>query len=215
MLKKSALAALALLLLTSAAFCQEGGHFDVSLNFAGILPKQASGNGIVQAPTKSAAFLATARWRFNARHSVEANYARGNDSQIYTTQNVFRIQSNITELSGAYVFTPIETPRLEPFVFGGAGALVFNPFNTFINTIQTPIASVRQTEFAVLYGGGVDYKFLSNIRGFKGSDLVPYVALRFQYRGLFYKAPSFKNPTLFTGGRGHLAEAAIGLVIKF
>ena len=74
---------------------------------------------------------------------------------------------------------------------------------------------MKQTEFAVLYGAGLDYRFLSNIRRFKESDLVPHLALRFQYRGLFYRAPSFKNPTLFTGRQGHLAEAAGGLVIKF
>ena len=214
MLKKMGLAA-AFLLLTSAGFGQAGGSFDMSLSAAGILPKQSSGNGIVQTPTKSGAFLATVRWRFTARHSIEANYARGNDSQVYTTANVFRIQSNVSEFTGAYVFSPVETEKFEPFVFGGMGALVFNPFSTFINTIQTAIPSARQTEFAVLYGAGVDYHFLSSIRGFKGSDLVPHVALRFQYRGLFYRAPSFKNPTLFTGGQGHLAEAAGGLVIKF
>ena len=212
---KRRLATAALLLLTSAAFAQEGGSFDVSLSEAGLLPKQTTGNGIVQTPTKSAAVLATARWRFSARHSVEANYARGNDSQIFKTANAFRIQSNVTELSGAYVFSPVETEKFEPFVFGGAGVLEFNPFNTFVNTVQVPIPSVKQTEFAVLYGAGVDYKILSSIPGFKGSDLVPHVALRFQYRGLFYRAPSFKNPTLFTGGQGHLAEAAGGLVIKF
>ena len=212
---KRRLATAALLLLTSTAFAQEGGSFDVSLSEAGLLPKQTTGNGIVQTSTKSAAVLATARWRFSARHSVEANYARGNDSQIFKTANVFRIQSSVTELSGAYVFSPVETEKFEPFVFGGAGVLEFNPFNTFVNTVQVPIPSVKQTEFAVLYGAGVDYKILSSIPGFKGSDLVPHVALRFQYRGLFYRAPSFKNPTLFTGGQGHLAEAAGGLVIKF
>ncbi len=187
----------------------------MSFNAAGVLPKQTTGNGIVQTPTKSGAFLATARWRFTARHSVEVNYARGSDSQIYTTPNIFRIQSNVTEVSGAYVFSPIETKRFEPFVFAGAGTLAFNPFNTFINTIQVPVPSVKQTEFAVLYGAGLDYHFLSNIGRFKESDLVPHLALRFQYRGLFYRAPSFKNPTLFTGRQGHLAEAAGGLVIKF
>ncbi len=215
MFKKIGLVATALCLFTSAGFTQEGGHIDVSFNVAGVLPKQTTGNGIVQTPTKSGAFLTTARWRFNAKHSVEVNYARGSDSQIYTTPNVFRIQSNVTEVSGAYVFSPIETNRFEPFVFAGVGTLAFDPFNTFINTIQVPIPSVKQTEFAVLYGAGLDYKILSIIPGFKGSDLVPHIALRFQYRGLFYRAPSFKNPTLFTGRQGHLAEAAGGLVIKF
>src|ERR1700730_17723856 len=102
--KKSGLAVAALLVLTTVGFGQEGGHFDISLNVAGLLPKQTTANGILQTPTKSGAFLGTARLRFNAKHSMEANYARGNDSQIYTTPNIFRIQSNVTELTGAYVF---------------------------------------------------------------------------------------------------------------
>ncbi|MGH9513545.1 MAG: hypothetical protein ACRD2U_15555 [Terriglobales bacterium] len=215
MFKKAGLAAVLLLSLTSAGFGQEGGRFDLSFGVAGLLPKQTSANGIVQTPTKSGAFLGTARLRFNARHSIEANYARGSDSQIYTTPNVFRIQSNVTEATGAYVFSPFETKKFEPFVFGGAGVLVFNPFNTFVNTIQTPVPSVQQKEFAVLYGAGLDYKIFHQVPLVRGTDLASHLALRFQYRGLFYKAPNFKNPSLFTGSRAHLAEAAAGLVIKF
>jgi hypothetical protein len=215
MLKRAFLVATGLLLLNHFVIGQDSGHFDISLNAAGLLAKQTSWNGIVQTSTKSGAFLATARWRFNARHSIEANYARGNDSQIYTTPNIFRIQSNVTEFSGAYVFSPVETEKLEPFVFAGAGALAFNPFNTFVNTTQVAVPSVRQTEFAVLYGAGVDYKIFSSIPVIRSSPAATHMALRLQYRGLFYKAPNFKNPSLFTGSRGHLAEAAIGLVIKF
>jgi hypothetical protein len=215
MFKRAGLAAAALFLLTSAAVGQESNRVDIGFSAAGLLPKQNTANGIVQTSTKSGAFLGTARWRFTAKHSVEANYARGNDSQIYTTSNIFRIQSRITELTGAYVFSPVETEKLEPFVFAGAGVLVFNPFNTFINTIPVPIASVKQTEFAVLYGAGVDYKIFSSIPGIRRTSLAPHLALRLQYRGLFYKAPNFKNPSLFTGSRGHAAEAAIGVVFKF
>ena len=215
MFKRAGLAAAALFFLTSAGVGQESGRFDIGLSAAGLLPKQTTANGIVQTSTKSGAFLGTARWRFNAKHSMEANYARGNDSQIYTTPNIFRIQSRITELTGAYVFSPVETAKLEPFVFAGAGVLVFNPFNTFINTIQVPIPSVKQTQFAVLYGAGVDYRIFSIVPIIRRSSLSPHLALRLQYRGLFYKAPNFKNPSLFTGSRGHVAEAAIGVVFKF
>ncbi len=208
--------ALGVLLLTSAAaFSQEGGRFDVGLSLQGLWPKQTSANGIVQTATKSGGFLGTARVRFNAKHSIEANYARSNDSQIFTTANVFRIQTNVTELTGAYVFSPVETTKFEPFVFAGAGALVFNPFNTFVNKVQVNVPSVRQTEFAVLYGAGLDYRLFSSLPKVGKSPLTSHLALRLQYRGLFYKEPNFKNPTLFTGRRGHLAEAAIGLVVKF
>jgi len=215
MFKRVCLTAAAWLLLITSGVSQEGGHYDVSLNVAGLLPKQSSANGIVQTATKSGGFLGTARLRFNAKHSIEANYARSNDSQIYTNPNRYRIQSNVTELSGAYVYSPMETDKFEPFVFGGAGALVFNPNNTFVNTVQVNVPSARQSEFAILYGAGVDWRIFSSAPLIKRSSLASHLALRLQYRGLFYKTPSFKNPVLFTGSRGHLAEAAAGLVVKF
>ena len=61
----------------------------------------------------------------------------------------------------------------------------------------------------------MDCKVFSSVPGFKKAAVTPHLALRFQYRGLFYRAPNFNNPNLFTGSRGHLAEAAGGLVIKF
>jgi len=215
MFKKAGLAVAALFVLASTAVGQAGNRFDVALGFEGVFPKQTSANGIVLSPTNSGGFLGTFRWRFAEKHSIEINYARTNDSQIYKTPNTFRIQSNVTEWTGAYVFSPMETKKFEPFVFGGAGILVFNPFSTFVNTVQVPVPSTRQTEFAVLYGVGVDYRVFSSVPGLRKAALAPHLALRIQYRGLFYKVPNFNNPNLFTGSRGHLAEAAAGLVIKF
>ncbi len=42
-----------------------------------------------------------------------------------------------------------------------------------------------------------------------------HLALRLQYRGLVYKAPSFNVQNLFTGARGHMAEPSVGIVVKF
>src|ERR1700694_5467695 len=215
MFKKAGLAVAALFVLASTAVGQAGNRFDVALGFEGVFPKQTSANGIVLSPTNSGGFLGTFRWRFAEKHSIEINYARTNDSQIYKTPNTFRIQSNVTEWTGAYVFSPMETKKFESFVFGGAGILVFNPFSTFVNTVQVPVPSTRQTEFAVLYGVGVDYRVFSSVPGLRKAALAPHLALRIQYRGLFYKVPNFNNPNLFTGSRGHLAEAAAGFVIKF
>ena len=215
MFKKTSLAVAALFLLATNAVGQAGNRFDVGLGFEGVFPRQTSANGIVLSPTKSGGFLGTLRWRFTAKHSIETNYARTNDSQIYTTPNTFRIQSNVTEWTGAYVFSPMETKKFEPFVFGGAGILTFDPFNTFVNTFQVAVPSTKQTKLAVLYGGGVDYKAFSSVPVLRKFAVAPHLALRIQYRGLFYKVPDFNNPNLFTGSRGHLAEAAAGLVIKF
>lgn len=215
MLKKIGCTAAIVFFLTSAAVSQEDGRYDVNLGVAGLFPGQTSANGIVQNATKSGAFLATGRVHFKARHSIEANVARGSDSQLYTTPYTFRIQSHVTEFSGAYVFNFSESRKLEPFIFAGGGVLIFGPFNTFVQTIQVPVPSTRQNEPAFLYGGGVDWKIFSDIRFIRNLPAASHLALRLQYRGLIYKAPDFHNPTLFTGSLDHTAEAAAGIVIKF
>jgi hypothetical protein len=215
MFKKALFSVAMLMAMSCVVVGQEGGRYDVSLGAAAVFPKQTSANGIVQTPTKSGTFLGSVRVRFTARHAVQANFARGNDSQIYTTPFVFRIQSNVTELTGAYVFSPFETKKFEPFFTGGAGILVFNPFSTFVQTVQLPEPSARQTQAALLYGAGFDYHIFSSVPFVRRAPVTSHLALRLQYRGLFYKVPNFKNPSLFTGSRGHIAEAAAGIVVKF
>jgi opacity protein-like surface antigen len=203
---KAVLALLFVMLIgvVNVAFAQEDGRFDASLGAAGVFTKQSSGNGTVLNPTNSGAVVATIRYRFNPMHSFEFNYAHTRDSQIYTQgADQFRIQSTISEYTGAYVLNFFQRGKFEPFVFAGAGVLKFNPGNTYIDTYQLPVAVVSQTELAFLYGGGADYR------------VIPHFAIRLQYRGLFYKAPDFHGAGFLTGQNGHLAEPSIGIVFRF
>lgn len=144
------------------------------------------------------------------------NYARVKNSQNYVSGvSDYRIQGLISEFTGAYVFSFLQSDKLEPFVFGGGGVLVFNPNITQINTVATSIGAVRQTKPVFLYGAGVDYKVFSIVPIISRSPLSSNVALRLQYRGLVYKAPSFNVQNLFTGAEGHMAEPSVGLVVKF
>jgi opacity protein-like surface antigen len=194
------------LALASIGSAQDEGHFDASMGYGGVFSKTAtSSNGaITLTPTNSGAFLATIRFRFNRRHSIEANYGHTNNSQIYSIPpDTFRVQGGITEYSGAYVINLFQHGRLEPFLFAGAGALRFNPNASYIDGNPSEIGEIQQTSLAFLYGGGADYRFWR------------IFALRLQYRGLIYKEPSFGVSTLFTGVRGHMAEPSAGIVIKF
>jgi hypothetical protein len=204
-------------LLTSVGLGQDN-RYEVSLGGAAVLSKQSSGNGTVLTPTNSAAVLITARYRFSDRSSVEINYAHTPNSQIYHSGPLqYRIQDTISEYSGAYVFSFLQSPKIEPFVFVGAAALTFYP--TYgadsINDVQTSLPSSKQTKPALLYGGGLDYRIFSAIPVVRRSSLTNHLALRLQYRGLVYKAPDFKVQNLFTGARGHMAEPSVGIVVKF
>ena len=204
MCKQAGIAVAALLLWTSAALAQEDGHFDFSVSGAGVIGKQSTGHGTTLNPTNSAAPLVSFRFRFNAKHSLVGNFSTTHNGQIFTLgAHDFRIQSTVSEYSLGYVFNPVQIGKFEPFVLAGAGSLSFTPGDTFIDTFQVPIASVKQNQLMILYGAGVDYR------------VVAHIAVRLQYRGLIYKVPDFKNPALFTGAHGQLAEPSIGIVFRF
>lgn len=204
MMKQAAVVGAAVLLFTSLGLAQNEGRWDVSLNADALIGKRTSGNGTVLTPTNNVGFLGTARFRFAKKSALEANWGRAGDSQNYVASTLqYRVLTTINEFTGAYVFTPMETKRFKPFLLVGGGVLVLNPNNTLISGTPQAIEGVRQTRPAVLYGGGVDY------------HLISFLALRLQYRGLFYSPPDFQLPGLFTGGRGHMAEPAVGFVVRF
>ncbi len=217
MLRRSGIATAVFFMLASIAWAQDN-TYDISLGGAVVLNKQTTGNGTVLTPTNSAAVLVTGRYRFSEHSSVEINYSHTANSQIYFAAPLtYRIQGTVAEYSGAYVFSFHQSKEIEPFVFAGAGALVFYPGygSSTINDVQTSLPSSRQTRPAFLYGGGFDWRIFSSVPLLRRASLVNYLALRLQYRGLVYKAPSFNVQNLFTGARGHMAEPSVGLVVKF
>jgi hypothetical protein len=219
MFKKAGSALAVLLFLSSLSFGQDG-HYDVSVNGSGIFTKQSGANGVTQSATEGAGGFATFRVRFNPKHSLLFNYGRAKNSQVYQTIDSFHVLSNISEYTGAYAFSPFRKGNFEPFVFAGGGWLSFSPRTTWVffpplannvpNNIQVTLGTAKQSELAVLYGFGTDYK-------------LPWrFALRLQYRGLFYREPDFKvdassgsSVSFFTGAKGHMAEPSIGLVFSF
>ncbi|MGA8154146.1 MAG: hypothetical protein WB952_24580 [Terriglobales bacterium] len=220
MLKKAGPALVVLLFLSSLSFGQDDGHYDFSLSGSAIFTKQSSGDGISQSATNGAGGFATMRVRFNAKHSLLFNYGSGKNSQIYQTFDNFHVLTNLSEYTAAYAYSPFRKGKFEPFVFAGGGWVSFSPRTTWVffaplpnnvpNNIQVDLHAVKQSQLALLYGFGTDYK-------------LPWrFALRLQYRGLFYREPDFKvdassgsSVSFFTGAKGHMAEPSIGLVFKF
>ena len=202
MLKRLGMAS-AILLLTTVGVCQDH-HFDASIGGTYALSKQSSGNGIDLKPTNAAGFLGSIRVRFSPSSSFQFNYGHTKDEQVYSASPfVYSVQSTIAEFTGAYVYNFAPRGKFEPFVTGGAGVLVFTPGETFVNTSLSGFGAMRQYRPAFLYGGGVDYAAYKRI------------AVRVQYRGLIFSNPDFHSPSLFIGGKGHMAEPAVGVVFKF
>jgi len=206
MLKKAAWGLVLFFLFAGPACAQDFNRFDASLGVGGFFSKtsHAFGNTVVLEPTTSGAELFTFRLRFSPRHAVAMNIGHASNSEVYNTSSlVFRVQSGVTEFTPSYFFTPFQTARFEPFVFGGAGILRFNPGGTSVGGSQTSFGAAAQNKLVFTYGGGVDYKVWK------------VIAVRIQYRGLIYKVPDFHIMNLVTGATGHTAEPIAGVVFKF
>src|SRR6266536_1997472 len=180
MLRKSGAAAILVVVLTSLAAARDVNRFDFSVGAAGVFSKSSTNGSITLKPTNSYEVLGSVRFRFNRMHAVALNIGHTNNAQVFLTPHSFRVQTGITELTGAYVFSPFQTARLEPFLFGGGGALRFNPGTTYVDGFQSSFGAAQQTSLAALYGAGADYRRWGG------------VAVRLQYRGLVYKNPDFK-----------------------
>ena len=192
--------------LASFAAAQDVERFNFGLSGADVFSKSSTSpdGSLTLKPTNSAAEIGSFRWRLNHLHGLEVNIGHTNNSQVYVlSPNNFRVATGITEFSGDYVLSPMKTARWEPFLFGGAGALRFNPGSTYINGLLASFPVTQRYALAFLYGGGTDYR------------LWKFLAVRLQYRGLIYRNPNFGQPNLATHAKGHLAEPAFGIVIKF
>ncbi len=113
------------------------------------------------------------------------------------------MQSSVTEISGAYVFSPFHFQKIEPFLLAGGGALRFTPGNQFIDGNPSSFGAARQTSMAFLYGGGLDYRLWKRL------------SLRLQYRGLIYKEPTLPPDAISYWSQGHMAEPSAGIVLNF
>jgi hypothetical protein len=222
MLKRAGIAVAAILILTSVALSQDG-HFDVSINGGATFTNTPSGNSVVQSATSGPNVLGTFRYKFRPKHSFVFNYGHARNSQTYQTIGKdFHVLNSISEITGAYVFSPFPNSKFQPFLLVGGGGLVFSPSSTWVffpnlpdnvpDRVQANLGASTQTQLAFLYGLGMDYRLPWFSR----------VALRLQYRGFLYKAPDFNvdqnsgsQVNFFTGAKEHMAEPSVGIAYSW
>jgi opacity protein-like surface antigen len=203
-MRTAGLAVAILVLACAAAGAQD--RLDFSVSGAAVFSKSVSSttSGLTLNPADSGAIFGTVRYHFNHLNAVELNIGHSVDSQIFErAPDTFKVRTSVTEFSGAYVLTPFQGKRLQPFLFAGAGALRWYPENQYINGNGSFFGAYTQTSLAFLYGGGADYRLWRRI------------GLRMQYRGLIFRAPDFTVSDFFISAKGHMAEPSVGLVVKF
>src|SRR4030095_10714248 len=108
----------------------DGGGAEVFVTAFALLPTEATGNGISEQATKAGGGSAGYRFHLNPSSALEGRYGFSRNSQKYTTgDSVYSIPVYQSEISGSYVYTFGKTHRVQPFLVGGGGILLFSPTN--------------------------------------------------------------------------------------
>ncbi|HEY4763230.1 MAG TPA: porin family protein [Candidatus Sulfotelmatobacter sp.] len=186
---------------TFGAAAQES-RSEVSLQGTGFFTQDTNGQGISRTTTNTGGFLVGYRYHINRWLAAEANYGYDRDTQKYfSTGGLSRVQSDVdTATAAAVISLPFRISRLNPYVLGGGGSLVFHPTGNaggFLSGADT------QAKGAFLYGGGVDY------------TLTRHWSVRAEYRGYVYKDADFGVRALNTDSWTHTAQPSAGVVFRF
>ena len=115
------------------------------------------------------------------------------------------VHTGMHELTAAYlVSAPVHPLGLRPYGEAGVGELIFSPTNTtvtFSNAPESPLAVSTQHRIAALYGAG-----------FNAPILTSHLGARFEYRNLWYTAPSFGNHGALDSTRAMLTQEPVASV---
>jgi hypothetical protein len=186
------------LLLCSAAQAQKALHNDeASVDGFYQFTQTASGNGISDRATHSLGGEATFRHSFQPLLGYEIAYDYTRYTEYYTGQ-AFGYQHNLHVFSGSYYAHGPKAFGLQPFALAGISAVIYSPsLNGGQNVAWQPRPGID-------FGAGIDYPLLTSNFG-----------LRFEYRGVYSKAPDFGLAKLTTGSYRLMSEPMAGIYLRF
>jgi outer membrane immunogenic protein len=173
---------------------------EVSAEGTGFFTKDSNGNGISNKVTESGGLQVGYRYNINEWLAAEADYGYTRNTQSYSSAASARVQSDVHAITGIGAVKLPTFHHFKPFVLAGAGALVFDPTG---NTGASLAGATRETKGDFVYGAGLDY------------PLNQHFAIRAEYRGFVYKAPSFNQASLETDSWTHTAQPSAGIVYRF
>jgi len=187
--------------LTLGAGAQES-RSEISVQGTGFFTQDTNGQGTSRTTTNTGGFLVGYRYHISRWLAAEANYGFDRDTQRYfSTGGLSRVQSDVhTATAAAVISLPFRISRLNPYILGGGGSLVFHPTGNaggFVSGADT------QAKGTFLYGGGVNY------------TLTRHWSVRAEYRGYVYKDADFGVKTLNTDSWTHTAQPSAGIVFRF
>jgi hypothetical protein len=210
-----------------------GGRADVFVSGFALLPNQANGNAIGAKGTEAGGVSVGYRFHLNASSALEGRYGFSRNSQKYTIGSaVSSIPAYLSEISGSYVYNFAKSHRIQPFLEGGGGLVLFSPGNYGGQTAaSSPVSPTggfvygvtelssatvagpvyngssagleRQAKGMFLYGVGADVPALSHLY------------FRIEFRSLGYKTPDFGVTALHTNAFSFAYEPSLGVAYRF
>ena len=120
--------------------------------------------------------------RFTEHYSNGIQFVPNSVTGLQPSSSFVRgaVRTNMYEATVASIIEGPRTKRFRTFAQFGGGGLFFEP-------VDSKIGATQQTRPAMVFGAGANFK------------LTDRLALRAEYRGLFYKSPDF-NLTDITPG---------------
>lgn len=173
---------------------------DISLSGSVLSMNSVSNNTITRVGATAGGALGSFRFWATPGNGIEFNYGHANLNQtVSTALGKTSLDSGIHEVSGAYLFRLKTAGHIQPFVGLGGAYLQFNPKK---NLSLSP-APQSQNKPGLLYVVGLDYL------------LTQHFAVRGEFRGLVFAAPSFMTETFRSNTMHHLSQPTFGMVYRF
>lgn len=197
----------------SPSFAQKG---DVNVNIYGTIPTSASappqnpGQPSLQQTADSAIGIrGGARYIFSPIFGLEVNLGYNRANQYFSGNTIQNgvVYSHAKPFTVDYVVSvPLKFRGIRPFALAGAGFISYN-ISSYVALPPGGGIPARAEKIPVFeYGVGADYHPVF---------LPPFMAIRFQFRGLVGHGPDYRLPYLATDNLINIAEPQAGLVFKF
>jgi opacity protein-like surface antigen len=191
------------------------GRAEIFVTGFGLFSNRINGNAIVEQSNRTGGASAGYRFHLNASSALEGRYGFSRNSQSYSSGGyASSIPTYFSEISGSYIYSVATSHRVQPFLEGGGGVVVFSPANYGAGS-NTPygvpssgytgpsLSFARQARGMFVYGGGADLPASSHLK------------VRLEFRDVGYNTPDFGSALLHTNTFSFAYESSVGLAYRF
>jgi opacity protein-like surface antigen len=197
-----ALCAIPVLVVSRSEAQQALKNDDIAVTGLYEFTQTVSGNGITDTPSKAGGGEASFRHSFHWWLGYEGAYTYTRYHETYTgvpafPEQIFGVQHNQHEFSGSY-YVHGPTVFVQPFALVGVSGVLESPSLNGGQNVP------YQWRLGVNFGVGANLPMLTS-----------HIGLRFEYRGVYYKAPDFGQSYLTTNAMRLTSEPMAGAYVKF